>query len=66
MLFKLEIETDNSAFVENPEELARLLRIVADKTNDGRREGPIIDANRLRVGTFWFEEDTGVDTDSDV
>lgn len=65
MLFQLEIEADNSAFRENSGELARLLRGVADEANDGRTEGAIIDANGLRVGTFWFEDGTGVDTETD-
>lgn len=64
-LFQLEIETGNSAFRDDPGELARLLRIVAKKTEDGHTQGPIMDANGLRVGTFWFEEDTGIDTDTD-
>ena len=65
--FKLEIATDNSAFCDfhgnpSPEyaalEIARLLRRAATKlTEDGAREGGLVDANGARVGSFWTEED---------
>lgn len=65
MLFQLEIETDNAAFRDDSGELPRLLRTVADLVNDGHAEGAIIDTNGLRVGTFWFGDGTGVDTETD-
>lgn len=53
-MLRVEIETDNAAFVEaGPEfEVARLLREAADKIADGRREGRLRDCNGGEVGRF--------------
>jgi len=55
MTFHVEIATDNAAFQE-PDELPRLLRVVASKVEHGSDAGAIVDVNGNRVGTFWTEE----------
>lgn len=56
----IRFETDNEAFTnqgeENPEamraESARILRVIADKLENGQDGGPVIDANGNKVGTW--------------
>jgi hypothetical protein len=64
-LFKLEIETGNTAFTENPGELGRVLRVLADQVDKGVVAGPVIDGKGLQVGTFWFGDGYATDADSD-
>ncbi len=54
MEFRLSIETDNAAFVDNPDELSQLLRQVADRVDDGRSPdgGSVLDHNGNKVGTW--------------
>lgn len=40
-------------------ELARLLREVADRAEEGRKVGPIIDTNGNTVGHYWHTEIEG-------
>lgn len=51
-MFKIEINTDNSAFDDKQTEIARILRSVADKIgNGGLYSGmPLIDYNGNVVG----------------
>ncbi len=64
-LFQLEIETYNTAFKENPGELGRLLRVLADQVDKGVIAGPVIDGKGLQVGTFWFGDGYATDADAD-
>lgn len=59
VLFHVEVEADSgAALIEDmPNELARMLRVVADKVQDGQTFGHLLDVNGNGVGTFWFEED---------
>ena len=56
-MFKLEIETDNAAFADDPwVEIARILRAVADRVElHGDRASRIRDANGNSVGRFEYE-----------
>lgn len=69
-MFKLKIETDNAAFrdpycdsedecdpahvLASREEVARILRKVADKVESDCVQGAVYDANGNRVGNFGF------------
>lgn len=59
-MFKLEIDTGNAAFDEDNggagEEIARILKAVADKVADGYTEGPCTDFNGNRVGRWYLSE----------
>jgi hypothetical protein len=55
-LFHLSIETDSAAFEDNPDELARLLEIAAEKVRDGRSDGRLVDVNGNTVGTFATDD----------
>lgn len=65
-MFKLSIETGNAAFADpytgeesswdENHEVARILREIADKIDDGRREGKAIDYNGNSVGEYTFYE----------
>lgn len=55
-MFSLEFEQENAAFGETgPEcdvETARILRILADKVENGCTDGPISDVNGNRIGVM--------------
>lgn len=54
-MFRLTFKTGNAAFQENGDpalEAARLLRVIADKLDEGYTDGPIMDANGNSVGTW--------------
>jgi len=53
-MLKIEIKTGNSA-TNNPYELGELLKEVAEKIQDGRSEGNILDYNGNKVGKFKVE-----------
>ena len=65
-MFKIEIKTGNAAFTDpytgeysgwdENHEVARILREIADKIDDGKREGKAIDYNGNSVGEFTFYE----------
>lgn len=56
-MFKLEIKTDNDAFVDLAgEECARVLRDVASKLEEGYTSGPLIDFNGTQVGWFYLNQ----------
>lgn len=53
MRFSLTVDMGNAAFDEAPSpELARILRDVATRVEDGEREGAVRDVNGNKVGTF--------------
>ena len=54
MVFSLTIECDKAAFEDDPDQLAKLLRQVADRVDDGQRQqsGSVRDANGNKVGTW--------------
>lgn len=57
-MFTLEIRTASAAFEEDPGELARVLRVVAnmvDGAADRRREASVRDVNGNTVGTFRLD-----------
>lgn len=63
-MFNLLIKTGNAAFRdpytgeesswEENHEVARILREIADKIDDGKREGKAIDYNGNSVGEYTF------------
>jgi hypothetical protein len=55
--FKLYIDTDNAAFESGPDELARLLRKVADEVEAPHgHTRSILDVNGNRVGSWkWWD-----------
>ncbi len=53
--FRLVIKTDNAAFEDYPREVARILRLVADKVEDGEPTGSARDANGNTVAAFGPE-----------
>ena len=65
-MFKLTIKTGNAAFCDpytgeesgwdENYEVARILREVADKIENGKREGKTIDYNGNSVGEYTFYE----------
>lgn len=58
--FKLRFECDNAAFEENnlPNEVARILRRVAEQIENGHTIGSCIDYNGNRVGGFELKTTT--------
>lgn len=51
--FTLDISTDNAAFEDEPAaEVARILRRIADKLEQGQRDGIAADVNGNRCGSF--------------
>ena len=50
--FRIDIGTSNAAFKDDPGELARLLRKVADRLDRGDKDGRIVDINGNVVGRF--------------
>ena len=53
-MFKIEIETGNAAFDygDKGHEIARILRDIADKVENGAESGVARDINGNKVGTF--------------
>lgn len=60
MKCRIEIEMDNAAFTDDPGELARVLRVLAAKVQDGTEPGDIYraqDINGNQVARLEIEED---------
>ena len=58
-MFSLKLKTDNAAFSDGNKsfEIARILRELADKIEDGQTEGNTRDINGNTTGSFkvrWF------------
>lgn len=57
--FELHLDTDNAAFGETAAkrsaEVARILRVAADKIEDERIAAPLYDSNGNRVGQFVWD-----------
>ena len=47
---RIEIETSNAAFKDDPNETSRILRELADKLEEGKKPTWLIDANGNTVG----------------
>lgn len=58
-MFKIEIETGNAAFEDDSRnyELARILRQIAERLENGENAGRVLDYNGNKVGAFEIEED---------
>ncbi len=53
-MLKIEVEPNNAAFADDPEgELARILRDIAKRIENGESQGTVRDLNGNAVG--WFE-----------
>lgn len=52
MKFRLTVDLSNAAFTENPDELAEILRSVADRVERGGDEGKPMDSNGNTVGAW--------------
>ena len=52
---KIEIETGNAAFKDDPNETSRILRELADKLEEGKKPTWLIDANGNTVGAVIRE-----------
>lgn len=58
MTFRLEIRTDNDAFVEDRgRELGRILGVVAEHVRLGLSDGRVRDINGNTVGEWSVEDD---------
>jgi hypothetical protein len=55
-MFILKFSTDNAAFDGqfDLEEIARILRHIADRVVDGDDSGSVIDINGNKIGTFKY------------
>lgn len=51
-MFYLNIVTDNAAFEDLEAEIARILRRVAARVEQGEQSGGVMDANGNRVGDW--------------
>lgn len=57
-MLKIEIETGNAAFEDDRNmELARILRQIAERLENGEDAGRVLDINGNKVGSFEMEED---------
>ena len=56
-MFRLTFETDNAAFEADlkSEEIARILRAIADKVEDNRDGGKVMDSNGNAVGSWEIQ-----------
>lgn len=56
-MFKLTIDTGNAAFEDEGKgcEIARILRAIADKVENGAESGKAVDLNGNTVGRFEVE-----------
>lgn len=63
MAFKLEFETENNVFLDQPDaEVSRILRNVADCVFDcGDREGVIMDMHGNSIGRWTFKIDADLE-----
>jgi len=56
--FTLDISTENAAFDDDcGAEVARIMRRIAAKLEQGQRDGAAVDANGNRVGSFRLISD---------
>ena len=54
-MFRVQFDTDNAAFVDDPDEVRRILRALAAECRRG--SGPIRNINGKRVGSWeWTRE----------
>ena len=57
MTFTMTIDSSNAAGEDEPTgELVRILRLVADRIDDGYTQGPLLDLNGNTVGLFEFDD----------
>ena len=56
-MFRIEFDTNNSAFECCEGEISRILNNVAGKVEDGRREGLINDINGNHIGYWVYNEE---------
>lgn len=65
-MFKLEFETDNNVFLDQPDaEVARILQAVADQVFDlGDRNGAIRDVNGNTIGRWTLEIEAALENDN--
>mgnify|MGYP000207783470 CR=1 FL=1 len=58
MRFVIVIDTENAAFEDRDAEVARILRDVADRQDEGRDIGTLRDANGNRTGSARYVADS--------
>ncbi len=51
-VFSVAIEMNNDAFEEGSVELARLLRVIAHRVEEGETDGTVMDLNGNTAGAF--------------
>jgi len=56
MAVKIEFETDNAAFKDDPAEVSRILHEIAERMQAGETGGTIRDTNGQPVGDYCFKE----------
>ena len=56
---EIEIDTDNAAFEDDPNEVCRILRTAVELVIDGYKAGYLSDANGNTVGTLSVTEEKG-------
>lgn len=53
--FSADFQSGNAAFGENPaEEMARILRDIAERIEQGQENGKARDINGNSIGSWWF------------
>ena len=65
MKFTMTVDMNNAAFIDNPDELATLIRQVGNRVERGDEDGGIKDTNGNTVGSFVFYIDEA-DEDADA
>ena len=55
--FRIDIGTGNAAFKDDPGELGRILRDIANRVDRGEKSGKVPDVNGNMVGRFDFLQD---------
>ena len=57
-MFRITMKTENAAFEDDRNmELARILRQIAERLENGEDAGRVLDINGNKVGSFEMEED---------
>ena len=56
-MFRIEFDTNNSAFECGENEIRRILDNIATKIDDGRKEGLVMDINGNQIGYWVYNEE---------
>lgn len=56
-MFRIEFDTNNAAFEFGENEIRRILNNTADKVDNGRKKGFVIDINGNLIGYWVYNEE---------